>query len=61
MREAAGNRWASTKQGLGDCTAEARRAQSKEFLIKNSPTSANLCVSVVRKPESSQYKEKRRT
>ena len=28
-------------QGVEDCTAEARRTQSKEFLIKNNPNSAN--------------------
>jgi hypothetical protein len=31
---------AISAQGLGDCTAEALRARSKEFLIKNTPNSA---------------------
>jgi hypothetical protein len=31
----------SCEARLGDCTAEARRTLSKEFLIKNSPNSVN--------------------
>jgi hypothetical protein len=34
--------------GLGDCTAEALRSQSKEFLIKKYSDLWELCVSVVK-------------
>ena len=33
--------------GLGDCTAEAQRARSKEFLIKKFSELCELCASVV--------------
>jgi hypothetical protein len=33
--------------GLGDCTAEARRTQSKEFLIEKYSELCELCASVV--------------
>jgi len=36
--------------GLGDCTAEARRARSKEFLIKKYSELCELGVSVVNIP-----------
>jgi hypothetical protein len=34
-------------QGLGNCTAEALRARSKEFLIKKFAELCELCASVV--------------
>jgi hypothetical protein len=37
-------------QGLGDCTAEARRARSKEVLIKKYSELCELCASVVNTP-----------
>ena len=37
----------SCAAGRGDCTAEARRARSKEFLIKKFPELCELCASVV--------------
>ncbi|MBM2802796.1 MAG: hypothetical protein HW419_689 [Deltaproteobacteria bacterium] len=40
--------------GLGVCTAEARRARSKEFLINKYSELCELCVSVVNTP--SQWK-----
>ena len=43
-------------QELGDCTAEARRARRKEFLVKKYSELSELCASVVnilhRKPGS---------
>jgi hypothetical protein len=41
---------------LGDYTTEARRKQSKKFLIRNSPISA-LCVSAVN-PSSQKARNK---
>ena len=34
-------------QGLGNCTAEARRSQSKKFLVKKYSELSELCASVV--------------
>jgi hypothetical protein len=41
---------AISAQALGDCTAEARRARSKEFLIKKYSELCELCASVVNTP-----------
>jgi hypothetical protein len=41
---------ALSTQGLGDCTAEARRARSKEFLIKKNSELCELCASAVKFP-----------
>ena len=38
------------EEGFGDFTAEARRPQSKEFLIKKHSDLCELCVSVVNIP-----------
>jgi hypothetical protein len=38
---------AISAQGLGDCTAEARRARSKEFLIKKYSELCDLCTTIV--------------
>ena len=38
---------AISAQGLGDCTAEARRARSKEFLIKKYSELCELCTTIV--------------
>ena len=37
-------------QGFGDCTAEARRPRSKEFLVKKYSELSELCASVVNIP-----------
>ena len=37
-------------KGLGDCTAEAQRARSKEFLIKKYSELCELCASAVNIP-----------
>ena len=41
---------AISAQRLGDCTAEALRARSKEFLIKKYSELCELCASVVNIP-----------
>jgi hypothetical protein len=38
------------EEGLGDCTAKALRAQSKEFLIKKYSDLCELCASAVNIP-----------
>ena len=43
---------AISAQGLGDCTAEARRARSKEFLIKKYSELCELCASFTVNPEA---------
>jgi len=39
---------AISAQGLGDCTAEARRARSKEFLVKRYSELCELSTTIVK-------------
>ena len=46
-------------QGLGDCTAEARRSRSKEFLVKKYSELSELCASVVNIPSQETRKRQK--